>query len=144
MDLCVIGLNIWLGSWVKNGWRTAQGKPVMNRPLIEYLVALRQYRTARGHVIKFKHVKGHSGIIGNECADALANQGTYLPEEPEMDWDAKRVNLEQRTDGEITMTAEETGLKVESAVQITSRDTKVYATFLSLLSLGKSQRSLIR
>jgi hypothetical protein len=36
------------------------------------------------------------GIVGNEAADRLANQGCWLPEVPEQDWDLLAVDVEAR------------------------------------------------
>ena len=38
-------------------------------------------------------MKGHFGIAGNEGADALANRGALMPEEPERDWEALTAAL---------------------------------------------------
>jgi ribonuclease HI len=45
------------------------GKPVVNRDLWEHLLKLYAL-----HSVAFKHVKGHSGIKGNERCDELCTQ----------------------------------------------------------------------
>jgi ribonuclease HI len=65
-----LGISKWIHGWKKNGWRTADKKPVKNAELWRELDAL----SAR-HEIEWVWVKGHAGHPGNERADALANLG---------------------------------------------------------------------
>jgi ribonuclease HI len=64
------GISTWIHNWKRNGWRTADKKPVKNADLWQILDA-----TAQQHEIKWLWVKGHAGHPGNERADALANRG---------------------------------------------------------------------
>ncbi len=64
------GINQWIISWKRNGWKTASKKPVKNQDLWEALDAQTQHRK-----IEWRWVKGHAGHPGNEHADALARQG---------------------------------------------------------------------
>ncbi len=64
------GVTRWVPGWKRNGWRTADKKPVKNRDLWEALDA----ELAR-HQVTWQWVKGHAGDPGNERADALANRG---------------------------------------------------------------------
>ena len=63
------GISEWLPSWKVRGWKTAANKPVKNQDLWEALDAL-----AGRHKVDWHWVKAHSGIAGNERADALANR----------------------------------------------------------------------
>ena len=63
-----LGITGWIHGWKKNGWKTADKKPVKNRDLWERLDAV-----AARHDIEWRWVKGHSGVPGNERVDALAN-----------------------------------------------------------------------
>jgi ribonuclease HI len=65
-----LGISKWIHAWKKNGWRTADKKPVKNADLWRELDEL-----AAGHEIEWLWVKGHAGDDGNERADALANLG---------------------------------------------------------------------
>jgi ribonuclease HI len=62
------GITEWAPKWQKNGWRTANKKPVKNADLWQALI-----NAAQTHHVKWHWVKGHSGHPENERADALAN-----------------------------------------------------------------------
>jgi ribonuclease HI len=62
------GMMKWLPGWQKNGWRTADRKPVKNADLWMALAA-----AAKPHAIRWQWVKGHAGHPLNERADQLAN-----------------------------------------------------------------------
>lgn len=64
------GITQWLPNWKKRGWKTASKTPVKNEDLWRRLDLAIQ-----PHEISWRWVKGHSGNIGNERADALANLG---------------------------------------------------------------------
>ena len=64
------GMQKWLPGWKRNGWRTADKKPVKNVDLWQAL----DIEVAR-HTVAWVWVKGHSGDPGNERADQLANRG---------------------------------------------------------------------
>jgi ribonuclease HI len=64
------GITKWIHSWRRNGWRTAEKKPVKNAELWQRLDA------ALGrHQIRWHWVRGHAGHAENERADALAREG---------------------------------------------------------------------
>ena len=64
------GITQWITKWKKNNWRTAAKKDVKNKELWQKLDQLISY-----HQVQWHWVKGHSGDIGNETADLLANKG---------------------------------------------------------------------
>jgi ribonuclease HI len=64
------GLNKWMPNWKKNGWRTADKKPVKNLELWQALDS-----AVTQHTIEWRWVKGHNGDEMNERADQLANEG---------------------------------------------------------------------
>ena len=64
------GINNWIHNWKRNGWKTANKKPVKRSNLWMELDKLNSF-----HDVKWYWVKGHSGDIGNDMADELANQG---------------------------------------------------------------------
>ncbi|MBL8558710.1 MAG: ribonuclease HI [Hyphomonadaceae bacterium] len=61
------GLTSWIHGWKRNGWKTADKKPVKNVDLWQRLDA-----AAGKHKIEWKWVKGHAGDVMNERADGLA------------------------------------------------------------------------
>jgi ribonuclease HI len=64
------GISGWIKGWKRNGWRTADRKPVKNVDLWERLDAL-----AGLHEIHWHWVRGHAGTEANERADRLAREG---------------------------------------------------------------------
>ena len=64
------GITTWIHGWKKNGWRTADKKPVKNVDLWKRL------DEALGHhKVHWHWVKGHAGHAMNERADELAREG---------------------------------------------------------------------
>ena len=64
------GITSWIKGWKKNGWRTADRKPVKNAELWERLE-----QAASRHTVRWHWVKGHVGHDANERADELAREG---------------------------------------------------------------------
>ncbi|MFZ5747254.1 MAG: ribonuclease HI [Pseudomonadota bacterium] len=62
------GLTKWIHGWRRNGWKTADRKPVKNAELWQELL-----EAARPHSIEWVWVKGHAGHPDNERADRLAS-----------------------------------------------------------------------
>jgi ribonuclease HI len=63
------GIMSWIHNWKKNGWRTADKKPVKNVDLWQRLEA-----SLEQHEVKWHWVKGHAGHDLNERADELARE----------------------------------------------------------------------
>jgi ribonuclease HI len=64
------GITNWIHNWKRNGWRTADKKPVKNEDLwrrLDEALAI--------HNVDWRWVKGHAGHDMNERADALARAG---------------------------------------------------------------------
>lgn len=64
------GVTSWIHGWKRNGWKTADRKPVKNVDLWQRL----DEAQARHQVI-WKWIKGHAGHAENERADELAREG---------------------------------------------------------------------
>lgn len=64
------GITKWIHGWKRNGWKTADKKPVKNEDLWRDL----ETECAK-HDLRWHWVKGHAGHVLNERADALANRG---------------------------------------------------------------------
>ena len=64
------GITAWIHGWKKNGWRTADKKPVKNAELWQRLDAI-----AGHHSVTWRWLKGHAGHPENERADELARAG---------------------------------------------------------------------
>jgi ribonuclease HI len=61
------GITQWVWGWRSRGWKTAEGKDVVNQDLWQELM-----RAVGKRKIEWKHVKGHSGVAGNERVDQIA------------------------------------------------------------------------
>lgn len=64
------GITTWLEGWKRNGWKTADKKPVKNVDLWQRLE-----EAAAPHRIHWHWLKGHAGNAMNERADELAREG---------------------------------------------------------------------
>ena len=61
------GITKWIHGWRRNGWKTADRKPVKNAELWQELL-----EATAPHRVEWHWVKGHSGHPENDRADALA------------------------------------------------------------------------
>ena len=64
------GVSQWIHGWKRNGWKTADGKPVKNVDLWQRLDGAQ-----KRHQVTWTWIKGHAGHPENERADALARAG---------------------------------------------------------------------
>ena len=64
------GITKWIHGWKKNGWKTADKKPVKNAELWQRLD-----QALGTHKVSWHWVKGHAGHDDNERADELAREG---------------------------------------------------------------------
>ncbi|WP_421696326.1 ribonuclease HI [Aestuariivirga sp.] len=64
------GITKWIHGWKKNGWKTADKKPVKNAELWQRLDS-----ALKTHQVTWHWVKGHAGHGDNERADELAREG---------------------------------------------------------------------
>ena len=62
------GITKWIFGWQKNNWITSTKTPVLNEELWKQLISLKNYFKS----LSFEHVRGHSGIWGNERCDMIA------------------------------------------------------------------------
>jgi ribonuclease HI len=63
------GITRWIHNWKRNGWKTADKKPVKNADLWQRLEA-----ALERHRVSFEWVRGHAGHPENTRADALARE----------------------------------------------------------------------
>ena len=63
------GITGWIHGWKRNGWKTADKKPVKNADLWQRLDT-----AADRHTVHWHWVRGHSGHDLNERADELARE----------------------------------------------------------------------
>ncbi len=67
------GITKWILNWKKNGWKSADKKPIKNIELWQEL----DFESSK-HLIKWIWVKGHAGNMFNELADELARKAALL------------------------------------------------------------------
>eukprot|EP00183_Erythrolobus_madagascarensis_P000229 CAMPEP_0185847928 /NCGR_PEP_ID=MMETSP1354-20130828/2996_1 /TAXON_ID=708628 /ORGANISM="Erythrolobus madagascarensis, Strain CCMP3276" /LENGTH=183 /DNA_ID=CAMNT_0028548263 /DNA_START=73 /DNA_END=624 /DNA_ORIENTATION=- len=73
-SLTVKGANEWMQNWKQLGWARPGKRTLVNADLwIKLDAALSSVRAT--HNVEIRWVRGHSGVYGNERADALANEG---------------------------------------------------------------------
>ncbi len=63
------GIMKWIHGWRRNGWKTADKKPVKNAELWQRLDD-----ATKRHEIEWHWLKGHAGHAENERADELARE----------------------------------------------------------------------
>ncbi len=63
----------WVRSWLRNGWRKADKKPVLNDDLWKELLSVMD-----GHEVRFHWVEGHKGHPENERCDQLAREAASI------------------------------------------------------------------
>ena len=61
------GITKWVYGWQKNGWKTSEKEPVVNKDLWEELI-----KVSSGKKIKWNQISGHVGVPGNERCDEIA------------------------------------------------------------------------
>jgi len=65
------GITQWSWGWRKNGWKTAEGKDVLNADLWKRLIG-QVAKRGKENPIVWRYVRGHSGVPGNERVDEIA------------------------------------------------------------------------
>lgn len=90
---CKKAIMEWAAGWEADGWKTASGKPVKNKPLIERIRSLTLLHQAH-RSFQLRWVRGHVGIPENELVDQRAG---YARKQQATNWklgDAKnRISI---------------------------------------------------
>ena len=70
---CINILSSWIYTWSENNWQNSKKETIINLDIIK---SLYKYYTIDFFInqINLTKIPGHSNIIGNECADALATK----------------------------------------------------------------------
>lgn len=97
-------LTQWMPGWKRRGWRKSDGKPVLNRELLQALDSASQ-----GREVRFEWVKGHAGHPLNEAADLRARSvaeaiqsGTQPDFGPGIDGASSSIDLPASTNSATT------------------------------------------
>ena len=67
------GITVWINTWEKNNWKTADKKNVKNIDLWKRLKEL-----VKSNQVEWNWVKGHSENPMNDLADKLAKEATPI------------------------------------------------------------------
>ena len=76
-EYSIKSMTVWINQWKKNGWKTANKKPVLNQDIIKKIDEILQKHIGK---INFIHVPAHTGKQDNlskwnDIADGLAKKG---------------------------------------------------------------------
>lgn len=66
------GITEWSKKWVKNNWKNAQKKEVLNKELWQEILKLLAHVESEKISLKWTHVYGHTGEEWNERVDEIA------------------------------------------------------------------------
>ncbi|TTF11761.1 Ribonuclease H1 [Bagarius yarrelli] len=69
------GITSWVKNWKNNGWRLKTGGAVVNQEDFQKLDELNNELD-----VKWMHIPGHAGYLGNEEADRLSREGAAKPQ----------------------------------------------------------------
>jgi ribonuclease HI len=92
----------WVKGWKRKGWKKSDGKPVLNQDLLQILDNLNNQQ------IKWQHVRGHAGNIGNERCDTIARSfatGKIPSLKQIVDIDISDTNSVQKVEVEVISTS---------------------------------------
>ncbi|EGV63702.1 hypothetical protein CANTEDRAFT_114804 [Yamadazyma tenuis ATCC 10573] len=65
-------LTVWYKNWESNGWVNTAGRPVIHQQCVRDCLKLID-SIKDSVILSIEYVPGHSGFLGNEVADRLAN-----------------------------------------------------------------------
>lgn len=92
----------WVKGWKRKGWKKSDGKPVLNQDLLQILDNLNNQQ------IKWQHVRGHAGNIGNERCDTIARgfaSGKIPSLKRMLDINISDANFAQKAEVEVSSTS---------------------------------------
>ncbi|MEM6752966.1 MAG: ribonuclease HI [Cyanobacteria bacterium P01_C01_bin.38] len=92
----------WVKGWKRKDWKKSDGKPVLNQDLLQILDNLNNQQ------IKWQHVRGHAGNIGNERCDTIARgfaSGKIPSLKRILDINISDANFAQKAEVEVSSTS---------------------------------------
>ncbi len=97
------GITQWIWGWRKKGWKTAEGKDVVNQDLWKKLSGILAERPRDARPVDWRWVRGHSGVPGNERVDEIAvafsrRGGTSLFNGPLLEYGLAIHDIPENTD----------------------------------------------
>lgn len=66
------GATLWYKNWIKNNWKKADKKEVLNKEYWIEIISLIEKLKRQKVELSWKHVYGHTGEKGNERVDVIA------------------------------------------------------------------------
>lgn len=111
-EYLINGVTKWVKGWKKKGWKTAQGKAVLNQEIWETLDELNT------KLVTWEYVRGHAGNEGNERADLIARafacgKTPSLQQPPEIAFSSPETNA---VDNETIQSRQSSGLSSDSSI----------------------------
>ncbi len=71
-EYVIKGATIWTKGWVKNNWIKSDKKPVLNKEYWQEILEILKQIEGKNVKMKWTHVYGHTGEVGNERVDVIA------------------------------------------------------------------------
>jgi ribonuclease HI len=90
----ISALTVWAQKWEREGWKSVTGTDVVSKDLFKRARDLLGSLRADGVFVHFKHVRGHSGLWGNEEADRLAVRGAWMEPNEDENYDDEELDKE--------------------------------------------------
>ena len=130
---------------MKNGFLSAKGEAVKNAGIIRCTSIQLNIRARYPQRIRLQYVKGHSGNVGNDGADAMANRGTLLPAVEDRDWDALEVKLTELEKSSVeTNDVDPAPMEVEDIDNVETTDEEISSSDESLTTVAVTTSSTIK
>lgn len=130
---------------MKNGFLSAKGEAVKNAGIIRCTSIQLNIRARYPQRIRLQYVKGHSGNVGNDGADAMANRGTLLPAVEDRDWDALEVKLTELEKSSVeTNDVDPAPMEVEDIDDVETTDEEISSSDESLTTVAVTTSSTIK
>lgn len=130
------GLKTWIFRWKINGFRNSQGEAVKNAGIVRCTSIQLDIRAHCRQKVRLQYIKGHSGNVGNDGADEMANRGTLLPAVEERDWEGLEMRLSKQLEQCSVGTSDIDPIPVE----MQDADNFVEDTAVELISSSKMQK----
>jgi len=138
------GITKWIEGWQVNNWLKRDKTEVLNQDLWKKLID-----TTSGESIKWVHVAGHSGMIGNERADDIAtsfakgeNPKLYKGQKSDYDLDLLDVSYDEKMKSARSKTRSHSKARAYSYLSLVDRTLKKHKTWQECESRIKGKKGV--